>query len=58
MSYKEREVNRNAWSNVAEKLDFIQNGIYKCRDEELAVHLQWQRIKELEQVFLPQKYAF
>ena len=25
MSYKECDVNRNAWSKVAEKLDFIQN---------------------------------
>ena len=29
-SNKEYDVNRNAWSKVAEKLDFIQNGIYKC----------------------------
>ena len=25
--YKEREVNRNAWSKVAENLDFMQNGV-------------------------------
>ena len=28
-SFKERDVNKNAWSKVAEKLDFLQNGIYK-----------------------------
>ena len=32
MSYKKGDVNRNAWSRVAEKLYFIQN-IYKCRQE-------------------------
>ena len=25
MSFKEHDVNRNAWSKVAEKLNFIQN---------------------------------
>ena len=34
MSYKERDVNRNAWCKVAEKLNFIQN-LYKCRHEKL-----------------------
>ena len=58
MSDKERDVNRNAWSKVAGKLDFIQNSIYKCRYEKLAVYLQWQGIEELGQVFLPQKYIF
>ena len=58
MSYKERDVKRNAWSKVAEKLDLVQNDMYKCRSEKLAVHLQWQRIEELGQVFLPQKYTF
>ena len=38
------------------KLDYIQNAIYKCWCEKLAVHLQWQRIEELGQV--PQKYTF
>ena len=47
MSYKERDVNRNARSRVAEKLDFMQNGIYKCRYKKFAVHLHWQRIEEL-----------
>ena len=28
-SYKERDVNRNAWSKVAKKLNFLQDGIYK-----------------------------
>ena len=28
--YRERDVNRNAWSRVAERLDFMLNGIYKC----------------------------
>ena len=45
-SYKERDVNRNAWSKVAEKLDFIQNSIYKCIYEKLTVYLQWQGIEE------------
>ena len=27
--YKERDVNRNALSKVAEKLDFLRNGTYK-----------------------------
>ena len=35
ISYKEHGVNRKAWSKVAEKLHFMQNGIYKCRVEEL-----------------------
>ena len=43
---------------LQKKLDFIENGIHKCRYEKLAVHLQWQRIEELGQVFLPQKYTF
>ena len=51
MSCKESDVNRNAWSKVAEKLDFIQNGICKCRYKKLLVHLQWQRIKELSMSF-------
>ena len=55
MLYKEQDVNSNAWSKFAEKKDFIQNGIHKCRYEKLAVYLQWQRIEELVQVFLPQK---
>ena len=36
----------------------MQNGIYKSRYKNLAAHLQWQRIEELGQVFLPQKYTF
>ena len=40
------------------KSDFMQNGIYKCRFEKFAVHLQRQRIEELGQVFLPQRYTF
>ena len=28
-SYKERDVNKNAWSKVAEELNFLQNGIFK-----------------------------
>ena len=36
ISYKQRGVDRNAWSKVAEKLDFIQNGICKCRYEKLS----------------------
>ena len=28
---------------LQKKLDFIQNDIYKCRYEKLAVHLQWQK---------------
>ena len=28
MSYKERDVNRNAWSKVAGKLDFMQRFVY------------------------------
>ena len=43
---------------LQEKLDFMQNGMNKCRYEKLAVHLQWQRIGKLGQVFLPQKYTF
>ena len=43
---------------LQKKLDFIQNGIYKCKYEKLAVHLQWQKIEESGQVFLPQKYNF
>ena len=54
MSFKEHDANRNAWSKVAEKLDFLQNSICKCRCEKLAVHLQQQIIEELGQVFLPQ----
>ena len=30
MLYKEFDVSRDAWIKVAEKLDFMQNGIYKC----------------------------
>ena len=41
---------------LQKKLDFIQNGIYKYRYEKLAVDLQWQKIEELGQVFLLQKY--
>ena len=41
MSYKERDVNRNAWSKVAEKLNFIQNGICKCRYQKTSMHFQW-----------------
>ena len=58
MSYSEHDVNRNAWSKLQKKLDFIQNGIYKCTYEKLAVHLQWQNIEELGQGFLPQKCNF
>ena len=58
MSYKERGVNINAWSKVVEKFDFIPNGICKGRFEKLAVRLYWQRIEELGQVFLLQKYTF
>ena len=36
MSYKEHDVSRNAWNKVAEKLDFIQNGIYKCSYEKIS----------------------
>ena len=36
MSYKERDVNKNAWSKVALKLAFIQNGIYECRYEKFS----------------------
>ena len=35
MSCKEGGINRNAWSKVAEKLDFIENGICKFRYENL-----------------------
>ena len=35
MSYKKRDMDRNTWSKVAEKLDFIQN-VYKCRHEKLS----------------------
>ena len=35
MSCKERDVNRNAWSKFAEKLDFMQN-VDKCRHEKLS----------------------
>ena len=35
MSYKERYVDRNAWSKVAEKLDFTQN-VCKCRHGKLS----------------------
>ena len=38
MSHKEHDVNRNAWSKVAEKMHFIQNDTYKCKYEKLAVH--------------------
>ena len=34
-SYKEHDVNRNVWSKVAEKLDFIPD-VYKCRHEKLS----------------------
>ena len=37
---KELDVNRNAWSKVAEIMDFIQNGVYKYGYEKLVVHLQ------------------
>ena len=37
---------------LQKKLDFLQNSIYKCSCEKLAVHLQWQIIEELQQVFL------
>ena len=43
---------------LQKKLDIIQNGIYNCRYEKLAVYLQWQEIEDLERVFLPQKYTF
>lgn len=29
--HKVRGIKRNAWSKVEEQLDFIRNGIYKCR---------------------------
>ena len=32
---------------LQKKLLFIQNGIYKCRYDKLAMHFQWQRIEEL-----------
>ena len=34
--YKECDINRNAWSKVAEKLDFLQNCICRCRYEKLS----------------------
>ena len=58
MSYKERDVNRNAWNRVTEKIAFHTKRYIQCRYEKLAVHLQWQRIEELGQIFLPQKYTF
>ena len=42
-------------AKLQKKLHFVQNGIYKCKYEKLAVHLQWQKIEALGQVFLPQK---
>ena len=36
MSQKERDVNRNAWSKVTLKLNFIQNFIYNCRYEKFS----------------------
>ena len=44
----EHDVNKNAWSNK----------YCKYRYEKCVMHLQWQRIEELGQVFLPQKYTF
>ena len=35
MSHKERDVNRNAWNKVTEKLDFMKN-VYKYRHEKLS----------------------
>ena len=58
MLYKEFDVSTDAWIKVAEKLDLMQNGIYKCRYKKLAMHLQWQRIEELGKVFLPHKSIF
>ena len=48
MSYKGSDVYRsgNTWSKVAEKLVFIQNGVYKYRYEKSDVHLQWPRVEE------------
>ena len=43
---------------LQKKLDFMQIGVYKCRYEKLDVHLQWQKIEELGQVFLLQKCTF
>ena len=43
---------------LQKKLYFIQNGICQCRYKKLTVYLYWQRIEELGQVFLPQKYTF
>ena len=36
MSYKKRNVNRNAWSKSEEKLRFMQNVIYKYRHKKLS----------------------
>ena len=47
MSYNEPALTEMHGVKLQEKLDFMQNGIYKCRYEKLAVHLQWQKIKEL-----------
>ena len=58
MSYKERDVDRNAWNRVAEKIAFHTRRYMQCRYEKLAVHLQWQKIEELGQIFLPQEYTF
>ena len=32
----EHDVNKNPWNKVAEKIGFIQNGIYKYKYEKLA----------------------
>ena len=32
-------------------MDFMQNGICKCRYEKLAAHLEWQRMEELSKSF-------
>ena len=56
---------RNATSTEMAGVKFQQNWIsYKTytnvgmNNSVIAVHLQWQRIEELRQVFLPQKYTF
>ena len=33
---QKQNVNINAWTKVAEKLDFIQNCMYKCRYEKIS----------------------
>ena len=59
MSCKERDVNRNAWSKVVEKLDFMQN-VDKCRHEKFSdcYSSPVEKNRRVMANLSPQKYTF